>query len=806
MARKINGSQSVQKTSHVPTQDELEEIFKTCLTPEIRKLFFNQPISKLIPSLQKLLIDSSSYYNKGEFENSQLIASRTVVLAKEVLQRNMNNKELLEPIKDLISRSLRILEDLKQLSIKYHTSNSDLDDPCEQSNDYSNNFTIKNAIKPIDLLDLVKNNKKILLVDYRGDSNSYLSIPQYSNLETVQLCPMVLAKYLSYNELCNKFPVDYQEKLKKSFYDFIILMGDKTEDDNEKDIREEILIKGFTEIKNISRNQCFLPVLPLQGGFRDFVLHYPNYVKKTDNLYSSFSYHQKFLEFLDNHRTESIKNIQEYPRLGKSVPQNKSDMKIKKESLDETKENNSSLIKKLIEADMIVPQAPMPVNYHSPISKPIPQPRGQIKTPDIKYEPELTPQTIYNICDSLDQLNTTVEKPIIPDKSTKPQIMGPKIPNRDLKENIVKKRKFFDDRIIEIYSYSLKDLQRRSTEGGVSLGMTGLVNLGNTCFMNSVLQALFHLPEMRNLFTIDNVIKYINENNKFGTQGSITAVFTSLMDLFWTGKYRKIHPECFLVTFANQVNRRLADRCQQDAQEFQIYLLDALHEDINYISIRKSFRQNYNGTNLFEDFNDYKKKVEQFSHSKVNSLFNLRTVSTVVCSECMYQSVTFEDSVQISVELPIQPQSTKLSECLSNHFSVETLNDGWKCPKCDTIRKSTKTQRIWELPEILVIHKKRFAYVSGCCDKNNVFVDFDINNFNVSSFVHEENVKNVRYLYDLYAVVNHMGTLNSGHYTSFVRSNDQWFECDDETVRHLNDYNQDIKTKTAFMLYYRLKK
>uniref|UniRef100_A0A0K0FUK1 Ubiquitin carboxyl-terminal hydrolase n=1 Tax=Strongyloides venezuelensis TaxID=75913 RepID=A0A0K0FUK1_STRVS len=807
MARKIVGVPLVKKTPYIPTQDELEKIFQTCLTPEVKNKCLNQSVAKLIPILKKSLIDASTSFHSTNYNKAQTLASRVAIITKEAIKKYRNEHQYLPDLKDLCSRSIDLLEKLKNIAAENYISNSDLDESYETTNDHDNNWTVKTTIKPTDLFSLIKNNKKILLVDYHGDRNSYLSIPQHPNFERVQLCPMVLAKYLSYNELCNKFPVDYQDKLKKSFYDFIVLMGDKNDDDNEKDIREEILIKGFTEIKNISSNESFPPVLPLQGGFKEFVLHYPHYVKETDNnSLPSFTYHQKFLEFLNNHRSESIKNIQEYPRFGRTTPPKNNIEKEEKEHLEATKENNLSFTKKTTDVDKNISQTPKTINYNLPKDKPIPKPRGQIKIPDKNNKIELTQESINSVCESLDKLNEIEKRPIIPDKTTKPQVSGPQIPNRELKENIVKKRKYFDDRIIEIYSYSIKDLERQSYESSVPQGMTGLTNLGNTCFMNSILQALFHIPEMKNLFTIGNIIKYINESNKFGTQGTITAVFTSLMDLFWSGRFRKIHPECFLITFADQVNRRLADRCQQDAQEFQIYLLDALHEDTNYVSTRKSFKQNYNGDNLFEDFNDYKEKVEQFSYSKVNSLFNLRTVSTVSCSVCMHQSVTFEDSAQISVELPIQIQSTRLSECLTNHFSVEILNDGWKCPKCDVIRKSTKTQRIWELPEILVIHKKRFAYVNGCCDKNNVYVDFDINDFNVSSFVHEQNVNNVKCLYDLYAVVNHMGTLNSGHYTSYVRSGDQWLECDDDTVTPMSDTNHDIKTKTAFMLYYRLKK
>ena len=59
------------------------------------------------------------------------------------------------------------------------------------------------------------------------------------------------------------------------------------------------------------------------------------------------------------------------------------------------------------------------------------------------------------------------------------------------------------------------------------------------------------------------------------------------MDAVWSGGYIAIRPEVFLQTFATRVNETLADRRQHDAQEFQIYLLDALHEDTNKVKCSK---------------------------------------------------------------------------------------------------------------------------------------------------------------------------------------------------------------------------
>jgi ubiquitin C-terminal hydrolase len=103
--------------------------------------------------------------------------------------------------------------------------------------------------------------------------------------------------------------------------------------------------------------------------------------------------------------------------------------------------------------------------------------------------------------------------------------------------------------------------------------------------MNSALQALFNTPGMRVIFNGQKFINFINARNNAGSKGAITACFTALMDSVWSGHYNAIRPDRFLQVFAKDVNPEFADRRQHDAQEFQMLLLDALHEDTNRVSL-----------------------------------------------------------------------------------------------------------------------------------------------------------------------------------------------------------------------------
>uniref|UniRef100_A0A914HCU9 ubiquitinyl hydrolase 1 n=1 Tax=Globodera rostochiensis TaxID=31243 RepID=A0A914HCU9_GLORO len=343
--------------------------------------------------------------------------------------------------------------------------------------------------------------------------------------------------------------------------------------------------------------------------------------------------------------------------------------------------------------------------------------------------------------------------------------------------------------------------ERRKTMSG----HTGLVNMGNTCFMNATLQAFFHTPGFSDLFRNGNVASFVNSNGNFGTKGIISGCFSALLDLVWSGDYSAIRPQFFLEVFARRVNEQLADRRQHDAQEFQIFLLDALHEDTNRVDMRRPFEQNYDSSNLLASAQDFFTRSGQFSSSPVNDFFNLTTISELQCKTCNATSVRFEAVTQISVELPSTDNCLKLKDCLKAHFSTTTLDAPWNCPRCKSKQPATRSTKIWKMPAVLIIHLKRFSLSARCFVKNEVEISFDINGLDLSPYIHQKSpLRSAKY--NIYAVTNHSGHLNSGHYTSstinLASAGRDWLHFDDE---HCTACSAPSSTsKQAFLLYYKL--
>ncbi|VFQ79687.1 unnamed protein product [Cuscuta campestris] len=149
-------------------------------------------------------------------------------------------------------------------------------------------------------------------------------------------------------------------------------------------------------------------------------------------------------------------------------------------------------------------------------------------------------------------------------------------------------------------------------------------------------------------------------------------------------------------------------------------------------------------------------------------------------------------------------ESISLYKCLDAFLKEEPLgpDDMWYCPNCKKHQQASKKLDLWRLPEILVIHLKRFSFTRFIKNKLDLFVDFPIDDFDLSSYILNES-GDVSHHYKLYAVSNHYGGMGYGHYTAYVHhGRNGWYEFDDSHVSTVNGGNM-VKTPAAYVLFYR---
>ncbi|XP_056380745.1 ubiquitin carboxyl-terminal hydrolase 19 isoform X2 [Hyla sarda] len=183
-------------------------------------------------------------------------------------------------------------------------------------------------------------------------------------------------------------------------------------------------------------------------------------------------------------------------------------------------------------------------------------------------------------------------------------------------------------------------------------GFTGLVNLGNTCFMNSVIQSLSNTRELRDYFQDHSFESEINCNNPLGTGGRLAVSFAVLLRALWKGTHHAFQPSKLKAIVASKASQ-FTGYAQHDAQEFMAFLLDGLHEDLNRIQ-NKPYTETVDsdGRPDEEVADEAWLRHKMRNDSFVVDLFQGQYKSKLVCPVCAKVSITFDPFLYLPVPLP----------------------------------------------------------------------------------------------------------------------------------------------------------
>uniref|UniRef100_A0A8C4Q8H2 ubiquitinyl hydrolase 1 n=1 Tax=Eptatretus burgeri TaxID=7764 RepID=A0A8C4Q8H2_EPTBU len=351
-----------------------------------------------------------------------------------------------------------------------------------------------------------------------------------------------------------------------------------------------------------------------------------------------------------------------------------------------------------------------------------------------------------------------------------------------------------------------KSLTKPANSAG---GFIGIVNLGLTCYMNSVIQCLSNTPELL-LYFHD-----INIWNPFGSGGDLAKSFAQLLLSLWDkdqtavaennltycishDKKKAITPREFM-TIITKMASQFAYDGEQDAQEFLDILIDNLHEDLNRVQHKPYIEApDADGRPAQVVADECWRNHKLRENSYILDIFQGQLQSKIECTVCGMVSMKFDPFTSLSIPLPHHGKNLKtqhgikrnltLSDCLSEFTATELLmgDAAWYCKSCNKTQKASKFLRISQLPEVLVLHLKRFRFDGT---KINTFVNFPMSDLDLSSFCMSGKANPKESVYDLYAVIHHH-SWGGGlcHYSSMAR-------CPNITNTKISDVGFDPDSK-----------
>ncbi|XP_073435487.1 ubiquitin carboxyl-terminal hydrolase 3 isoform X1 [Dendrobates tinctorius] len=349
---------------------------------------------------------------------------------------------------------------------------------------------------------------------------------------------------------------------------------------------------------------------------------------------------------------------------------------------------------------------------------------------------------------------------------------------------------------------------------------TGLRNLGNTCFMNAILQSLsniqqfscyfIELPavELRNGKTAGRRTYHTRSQGEVNV--SLVEEFRKTLCSLWQGNQTAFSPESlFYVVW--KIMPSFRGYQQQDAHEFMRYLLDHLHLELQGDSDCSS--QSHMPLETSNRSSSSKCCING-ANTVVTSVFGGILQNEVNCLICGTESKKFDPFLDLSLDIPSQFRNKRknqengptctLKDCLRSFTDLEELDETelYMCLKCKKKQKSTKKFWIQKLPKVLCLHLKRFHWTAYLRNKVDTYVEFPLRELDMKCFLLEpENMGPESCLYDLAAVVVHHGSgVGSGHYTAYATHEGRWFHFNDSTVTFTEE--ETVMKAKAYILFY----
>ena len=359
----------------------------------------------------------------------------------------------------------------------------------------------------------------------------------------------------------------------------------------------------------------------------------------------------------------------------------------------------------------------------------------------------------------------------------------------------------------------------------------GLINLGQTCYINVVLHILASLYEIEDIINVRKTV-LLNQDKNSKLMEVLLITMKNIRDITESnGQMDTLYnPSMFVKMFyiysKELGNDNFYPNMQGDSNELLLFLIDVLHK-----SIKRKIRFNIEGVIKTEQDAIKKRCLNVFKISNENDYSEMKMLFECVqysllrsTDDNKLKNIIVDQSLGIFLSIPsMSTNYENIDDIINNSQNAVTKN---AAEIVSQLRKKKKIQKVellecleeymkedvmiinnisvnkynyfWSLPKILMITLNRFDNESN---KIKTLVEFDIEKLNMSKYYKGESL-NV--MYELICVCNHEGSkIDDGHYTVYIKhENNVWYMYNDNVVTEISNKN-DIVTNNAYILLYR---